>query len=147
MYRDILVPTDGSKLSEKAVETGAKFAKAFGAKLHILHVRPPQDRAPFAEGAATIFLSKEQVRKQIADEEWKLLSAAGGVASACGISAETEYVSNASPFEAIIHVAQERKCDMIVMASHGRKGISGLILGSETQKVLTHTDIPVFVIR
>ena len=147
MYHDILVPTDGSKLSEKAVETGAKFAKTFAAKLHILHVRPPLDRVIYSEGAATIYLPKEQVRKQIADEEWQLLTAAGEVAKACGISAETEYVLSQSPYEAIIRVAQERKCDRIVMASHGRKGISGLILGSETQKVLTHTDIPVFVIR
>ena len=147
MYRDILVPTDGSKLSEKAVETGAKFAKAFGAKLHILHVRPPQDRVIYSEGAATIYVPKEKVRKTIAEEEWKLLNAAGEVAKSCGMSAETEYVENQSPHEAIIRVAQERNCDLIVMASHGRKGISALILGSETQKVLTHTNIPVFVIR
>jgi len=147
MFRDILVPTDGSKLSEKAVETGAKFAKAFGAKLHILHVRPPLDRTIYSEGAATIYVPKDQVRKQIADEEWQLLASAGQVATACGISAETEYVLSQAPYQAIIRVAQERNCDLIVMASHGRKGISALILGSETQKVLTHTAIPVLVIR
>jgi nucleotide-binding universal stress UspA family protein len=147
MYHDILVPTDGSKLSEKAVETGAKLAKTFGARLHILHVRPPLDRAPFAEGAATIYVPKDQARKQIADEEWQLLSAVEQVAKACGISAETEYVLSSSPYQAIVRVAQERKCDLIVMASHGRRGISALILGSETQKVLTHSTIPVFVVR
>ena len=147
MYRDILVPTDGSKLSERAVETGAKLAKNFGAKLHILHVRPPLDRTPFQEGAATIYVPKDQVRKQIAEDEWKLLAAAGEVATACGVSAETEYVLSAAPHEAIIRVAKERKCDLIVMASHGRRGIAGLILGSETQKVLTHTATPVLVIR
>ena len=147
MYRDILVATDGSKLSEKAVDTAAKLAKTFGAKLHILHVRLPVDHVIYSEGAATIYLPKDQVRKQIADEEWQLLSAAGDVAKACGVSAETEYVLSISPYEAILRVAKERKCDLIVMASHGRRGISGLILGSETQKVLTHSTVPVFVIR
>jgi len=147
MYHDILVSTDGSELSAKAVDTAAKLAKAFGAKLHILHVRPPADRVMYSEGAATIYVPKEQIRKQIADEEWKLLSAAGDVAKACGVSAETEYVLSTSPYQAILRVAKERNCELIVMASHGRRGISGLLIGSETQKVLTHTSIPVFVIR
>ena len=147
MYHDILVSTDGSELSGKAVETGAKFAKAFGAKLHILHVRPPVDRVIYSEGAATIYVPQDQVRKQIADEEFALLAAAGEVAKSCGVSAATEYVVNSSPYEGILRVAKERNCDLIVMASHGRRGISGLLLGSETQKVLTHSTIPVFVIR
>ena len=147
MYHDILVATDGSALSGKAVETGAKFAKAFGAKLHILHVRPPVDKVIYSEGAATIYVSNDQVRKQLETEEWQLLSAAGEIAKASGVSAETEYVLNASPYEGILRVAKERACDLIVMASHGRRGISAMLLGSETQKVLTHSVVPVFVIR
>ncbi len=147
MYHDILVATDGSELSGKAVKTGAQFAKAFGAKLHILHVRPPADKVIYSEGAATIYVPKDQVQKQIAAEEWQLLSAAGDIAKACGVSAETEYVLNASAYEGILHVAKERACDLIVMASHGRRGISAMLLGSETQKVLTYSSIPVFVIK
>jgi len=147
MFKHILVPTDGSGFSNKAVATAARLAQSLGAKLLLLHVRSPIDSPHHVEGGALSKLGGKVVMQEIEDEERKLLNVALGIAAASGMKAETAFVAGYSPYDAIIRIAREQHCDLIVMASHGHGGISGLLLGSETQKVLTHTTIPVLIVR
>lgn len=147
MFKKALVSTDGSAFSNKAVATAARLAQSLGAKLLLLHVRSPIETPHHVEGGALSHLGKNAVMREIEDEERKLLDAALEITAAEGIKAETAFIAGYSPYEAIIRVAREQNCDLIVMASHGRGGISGLLLGSETQKVLTHTTIPVLIVR
>lgn len=147
MFKHILVATDGSGFSNKAVSSGARLAKSLGARLLLLHVRSPIESPHHVEGGALSNLGGEVMMREIEDEERKLLDAALEIAAADGTAAETAFVAGYSTYDAIIRIAREQGCDLIVMASHGRRGISGLLLGSETQKVLTHTTIPVLVVR
>ncbi len=147
MFKHILVTTDGSGFSNKAVSTGARLAKSLGAKLLLLHVRSPIESPHHIEGGALSNLGGKVMMQEIEDEERKLLDAALEIAAADGASAEPAFIAGYSTYDAIIRIAREQSCDLIVMASHGRSGISGLLLGSETQKVLTHTTIPVLVVR
>lgn len=148
MFKHILVPTDGSGFSNKAVSAAARLARSLQAKLLLLHVRSPIETPHHVEGGALSHLGgKKAAIQEIEDEERKLLDAALTIAAADGVKAETAFVAGYSPYDAIIRIAREQHCDLIVMASHGRGGISGLLLGSETQKVLTHTTIPVLIVR
>jgi len=147
MFKHILVATDGSGFSNKAVETAARLAQSLGAKLLILHVRSPLESPHHVEGGALSTLGAKAALQEIEDEERSLLEAAVTIAANQGIKAETAFVGAYSAHEAIIRIAGEQHCDLIVMASHGRRGIAGLLLGSETQKVLTHTSIPVLTVR
>ena len=147
MFKKVLVSTDGSAFSNKAVATAARLAQSLGAKLLVLHVRSPIETPHHVEGGALSHLGKKAVMLEIEDEERKLLDAALEIAAADGMKADTAFIAGYSPYEAIIRVAREQHCDLIVMASHGRGGISGFLLGSETQKVLTHTTIPVLIVR
>ena len=128
MYRNILIATDGSELSEKAVNHGIALAKRIGAKVTVLTVVQPLHTftAEYAE---------------------KTLGAAARLAEAAGVECEGVHVKHDFPYRAIIDTAASKGCDLIVMASHGRHGISALVLGSETVKVLTHSKIPVLVHR
>jgi nucleotide-binding universal stress UspA family protein len=128
MYTNILIPTDGSELSEKAVSHGIGLAKRIGAKVTVLTVLPPFQifRAEHAE---------------------KTLGAAARLAQAAGVACEGVHVEHDYPYQAIIDTAASKGCDLIVMASHGRHGISAVLLGSETMKVLTHSKTPVLVHR
>ncbi|HEY5290862.1 MAG TPA: universal stress protein [Burkholderiales bacterium] len=147
MFQNILVPTDGSEFSNKAVSTAARLAHLLHAKLLVLHVRSPIESPHHVEGGALTHLGGEIVMEEIEDEERKLLDAALAIAAADGTAAERAFVAGYSTYDAIIRIAREQHCDLIVMASHGRRGLSGLLIGSETQKVLTHTTIPVLVVR
>lgn len=147
MYARILVPTDGSKLSDKAVQEAAQLARALGSVLLVLHVRSPMDIPHHAAGGALTDLGERKIMEEIEEEEKKLLEAAMEIAAAAGISAETAFVADLAPYEAIIRIARDEHCDLIVMASHGRRGVRGLLLGSEAQKVLTHTGTPVLIVR
>lgn len=147
MFKNILIPTDGSVFSNKAVATAARLAQALQATLLLLHVRSPIESPHHIEGGALSNLGGEVMMQEIEDEERKLLDAALEIAAADGVKAETAFVAGYSTHDAIIRIASEQHCDLIVMASHGRRGISGLLMGSETQKVLTHTTIPVLVVR
>lgn len=147
MFKHILVPTDGSRLSDKAVATAAQLAQSLHAKLLLLHVRSPIETPHHVEGGALSTLGGKVVMQEIEDEERKLLDASLAIAAATGLKAETAFVAGYSTYDAIVRIAGEQKCDLIVMASHGRRGISGILLGSETQKVLTHTSIPVLIVR
>jgi len=145
MLSKILVPTDGSELSNKAVQGAVETAKKLNARLVGMTVTEPY---PFTSGQSRASLQghdnyDDRMRAQ-AEERFAPLQAA---AAAAGVPLETVVQSSNSTYEAIIGTAKERGCDSIFMASHGRRGLRGLLMGSETQKVLTHTDIPVLVFR
>lgn len=147
MFKNILAATDGSGFSNKAVATAARLAHTLDAKLLLLHVRSPIETPHHVEGGALSNLGGAVVMQEIEEEERKLLDAAQALAAAEGAAAETAFVAGYSTYDAIIRIAREQNCDLIVMASHGRRGISGFLMGSETQKVLTHTTIPVLIVR
>lgn len=147
MFRHILVPTDGSGFSNKAVTIAARLAQSLAAKMLVLHVRSPIESPHHVEGGALSNLGGKAAMQEIEDEERKLLDAALELAAASGTTAATAFIAGYSTYDAIIRIAREQHCDLIVMASRGRQGISGLLLGSETQKVLAHTTIPVLIVR
>lgn len=145
MYDRILIPTDGSELADKAVDQGLALAEAVGSKVTV--VRVTNVPAPMVYEGVVVALPTEEIRAEIAArvaDHFKLLESK---ASALGVAVETVHVENDSPWEAIIDTAKAKSADLIVMASHGRRGLSAVLLGSETQKVLTHTTIPVLVCR
>jgi len=148
MYKNILVATDGSKLSAKAVKAAVDMARDLGAKLtgfYVMHEFPSQ---VYTEGAS--FAKYVTPKQYLATEKERAAKVLEGVereAAKAGVDVTTTASQDQSPFEAIIEAARKRKCDLIVMASHGRRGLSALLLGSETQKVLTHSKVPVLVVR
>ena len=145
MFKSILVPIDGSKLSFKALDMAAKLATAHSAKLTVLTATPDFPMIVGGEGymikpinAKQWGTATQRRSELIAEQVAKLLKEVPYTFTA---------VTSDRPYDAIIRVAKKRKCDLIVMASHGRRGLSALLLGSETTKVLTHTTIPVLVCR
>jgi nucleotide-binding universal stress UspA family protein len=144
MYRNILIPTDGSALSEMAIEYGVTLAKATNAKVTALTVSVPFNGLSLAQGIA---LDREQYKEKTADLAAKYLSAAKDAAAAANVTCDLLHVEHDHPYRAIIETAKEKGCDVIVMSSHGRRGVAALVLGSETLKVLTHSSIPVLVFR
>jgi nucleotide-binding universal stress UspA family protein len=148
MYKTILVPTDGSELSHRAVREASRLAVALGSTLLILHVRSPMEMPHLVEGGALARLPRAALLEAFEAEERDLMDRAVGVAREAGAEAKPAFVSGTSPYEAILSVAAEQHCDLIVMASHGRRGLSGLLMGSETKKLLTHVvDTPVLIVR
>lgn len=145
MYRHILIPTDGSVLSEKAIDYGMALAKSVNAKVTVLTVSMPIH--VFAAEPGLITDPPKQHQKRTAELAAKYLNVAKEAASAAGVSCDTMHVEHDQPYLAIIDTATQKSCDLIVMASHGRRGISAIVLGSEAVKVLTHSTIPVLVIR
>jgi nucleotide-binding universal stress UspA family protein len=145
MYKHILVPTDGTEFAARAVDHAVALAKLTGAKLTGVTVLPPL-RVMAVEGA---FLSEtpEDYKRWVAEVAQERLEGLKAAAAAAGVTFETVFVENDQPFQGIISVAMDKNCDLIVMASHGRRGMSAVLLGSETQKVLTHSGIPVLVYR
>jgi nucleotide-binding universal stress UspA family protein len=144
MFKHILLPTDGGELSMKAVRHGMLLAKQLGAKATAIIVRRPL-REFVAEGI-TIPVSEEQQKDYIQQMD-KLLEAARAEAKNDGIDCEAIQVVNDEPWRGIVEAAKAKGCDLIVMSSHGRRGVSAFLLGSETQKVLTHSSVPVLVYR
>jgi nucleotide-binding universal stress UspA family protein len=146
MYKSILLPTDGSALSLIAVDNGLKFAKAVGAKVtgfYVIVEREPEsfeDYAPVEVKAPRL----EEVARQEADRYLKVIA---DKARAAGVPCETRSMRHGSPHQAIITMANNTGCDLIIMASHGRKGVTGELVGSETARVITNCKIPVLVYR
>lgn len=147
MFKHILVPTDGSGLSAQTVVRATQFAKEIGARITFLYARPDYPVAYFGEGALVDPTSPEVFAETTAKAAQEILSRANAAAAAAGVASTSKAVINDLPYEAIIDTAKAEGCDLIFMASHGRRGLSGLLLGSETHKVLTHTTIPVLVYR
>ncbi len=138
MYTHILIPTDGSELAGKAVQHGMALAKLIGAKVTLLTVLPPE--------MITTDTQMNEIRKERMQKDAEEILGAV-VMQAAGFACETIQVEHEDPYQAIIDTADLKGCDLIVMASHGRRGISAIILGSVTVKVLTHCKIPVLVYR
>ena len=147
MYKHLLVATDGSKLSGKAVAHAIALAKPLGAKITAFYAAPEMPLPVYAEGVVFQPLSKKEYTASMTKEANKVLEAVVARAKAAGVSCTGSHAIAPSPWEAILAASKRTKCDVIVMASHGRRGVSALLLGSETQKVLTHSKIPVIVVR
>lgn len=145
MFKHILLPTDGSELSEAAIQKGVQLAKSINAKVTGFHVILPFHVFTFQ--TEMLEDTKEQYEKDSKAHAERSLDVIKRTAEEAGVWCDTDYVIESHPYEAIIRAAEEGQCDLILMASHGRKGVQGLLIGSETQKVLTHTKIPVLVVR
>lgn len=148
MYRRMLIATDGSRLSRKAMEEGVALARSVGAVVVGLHVRPPAMLPYFTEAPVVLPAKTEAlIQKQGIAAAKKYLAKMETLASKAGVAFKGVQVEDMSPADAIVRIARKEKCELIVMASHGRRGLSRLLLGSETTHVLTHTRIPVLVVR
>ena len=146
MYKNILLPVDGSELSEKAVMECVRFAKSAGAKVTVIHAvsRYHLNYSGMPQIVRKIEKDHEDEAKQLA-QDWidKLVTRI----RAEGVDCEGLIVLGDSPDEEIIGLADQRKCDLIIMASHGHKGLNAVLMGSETLKVLTHSKIPVLIVK
>jgi len=145
MFKNILIATDGSELAWKAVEHGVALAKSIGAKVTVVTVTLPFHI--FTLDPLVVEDTADQYDKRIQEHAEKLLGGIATAAKAAGVACDTVHVEHEHPYRAIIDTANSRGCDLITMASHGRRGVSALLLGSETVKVLTHSKIPVLVHR
>lgn len=145
MYKKILIPTDGSPRSAVAIAQGVALAKSTGATVMGVTVSAPFHT--FALDPTMVSDTKETYKKDCERQAANYLGAIKTAASAAGVPCEVTHMDAEHPYEEIINTAKTAGCDLIVMASHGRRGASALILGSETVKVLTHSKIPVLVCR
>ncbi|MGV3571170.1 MAG: universal stress protein [Ramlibacter sp.] len=147
MYRRILVPTDGSTLSQKAVASAIGLAASLGAEVVALNV-VPRYPASYMDGALDISVTEVARVEQVwAERGREMADAVREAAERAGVKAKAVTVSSDLVAEAILGAVRKHQCDLVVMASHGRKGLQRLLLGSETQHVLTHGDVPVLVLR
>ena len=144
MYRCILVPTDGSELTAKAVSSAVALAKLCGARLHAITVTEPYPYSPLAEAQPIEPQEFLDAEMRLAEQR---LKAVGDAARAAGLAYDSSSVEGAQPWRGIVDEAGRVGADLIVMASHGRSGLGALLIGSETQKVLTHTSTAVLVVR
>jgi nucleotide-binding universal stress UspA family protein len=145
MYKHILIPTDGSELAGKAVHHGIALAKEMGAKITVVMVSMPFH--VFTLDPMVVEDTPVQYKKRMDEYIARTLGAIADKAKVAGVTCETLHIEHEHPYRAIIEAANSKGCDLITMASHGRRGISALVLGSETLKVLTHSKIPVLVHR
>jgi len=150
MYRHLLLPTDGSSLALKGVRAGIGLARALGARVTAVYVAP--EYLPPIYGEAMVYaapggFSPAAWKKHIAGLSAKALGAVEREARKAGVRFASHCVTDAQPWAGILRAARAKKCDAVAMASHGRGGLGGLLLGSETTRVLAHSKIPVIVIR
>jgi nucleotide-binding universal stress UspA family protein len=145
MFKHILLPSDGSPLSEAAMRKGIQFAKTINARVTGFCVTPKLRYFSYDSDIGREF--EKQAAAAVQAEVAKNLLAIKKAAKEAGVPCDTAQEKSDEPYEAIIAAAQKRQCDLIIMASHGRRGGEGLLLGSETQKVLTHSKIPVLIYR
>lgn len=145
MYKQILIPTDGSPLSEMAIKQGIAFAKALNARITGISVTPPFHAIVVEPMTITDTPADwDKAYQTLAEGHLSVIREA---AKAEGVPCETVHAIDDNPYNAIIETAKSRGCDLIFMASHGRRGVAAFVLGSETTKVLTHSKIPVLVCR
>jgi len=148
-YKHILVPTDGTSLSLKAAKQAASLAKDLKAKVTAVYVIPPWTPPMTDEGSAiaTLAFTEAQYRKDMEARASKALDKVAVAAAGSKVECDTLSIGGAQPWEGILKAARAKKCDLIVMASHGRGALRSLVLGSETTKVLSHSRTPVLVCR
>ncbi len=144
MFQHILIPTDGSELSDKALAAGIDFAKAMDASVLVITVVEPYSYSNLSEYRPESIDQYDSRVKEMAQERLEL---AREMVERKGVKCQVQAYKSFSPSEAIIQAATENNCDLIFMASHGRQGLAAVLLGSETQKVLTNSKIPVMVYR
>ena len=144
MYKRIIVPTDGSDITAKAVSTAVALAKLSGASLVTLCVKEPFPYSAISEMQPVPPQEFYDAQERIAAGRVQAVLAA---AAAAGVPAEGATVEALHPWEAILDAAKQKGCDVIVMASHGRRGMAALLIGSETSRVLTHSPLPVLVVK
>jgi len=147
MYHRILVPTDGSALSKKAIKGAVELAAAVGAEVVALNVVPRYPMSYFEGGITIAPAEVARVERSWAEQGQALADDVSKAAAKAGVRAKAVTIRSDLVAEAILAAARKHKCDLVVMASHGRKGLKRLLLGSETQHVLTHGNIPVLVLR
>ncbi len=147
MYKRILVATDGSDLSKAAVQSATELAAAVGAELVALYVVPRYPVSYFEGGIAISMDDIARTEKQWSDKGQAVVDAVQQSAQAAGVTTRAVVAQSDLVAESIMNTAKKHDCDLVVMASHGRKGIQRVLLGSETQHVLTHSTIPVLVLR
>ncbi len=144
MYQRILFPTDGSDITSKALQSAIGLARLTAAEILVLSVKDPFPYSAVSEMQPVPPQEFYDAQERVAAARVK---AAVDAAAAAGVPVRGHTVEALHPWEAILDHAKAQQCDLIVMASHGRRGLSALLLGSETQKVLTHSDLPVLVVR
>jgi len=147
MFRHILIPTDGSPVSAKAVKAGIAFAKQIGAKVTGYCALEPVYAQIYGEGYMITGRALTQMEKRARQVGERYVSGIGKAAKAAGVPFQGHVSKADSPYAGIIAAATQKHCDLIFMASHGRHGLAALIMGSVTHKVLTHSRIPVLVHR
>ncbi len=147
MFKHILVPTDGSELSQETVRRAVAFAREAGARITAFYAKPEYPVTYYGEGALIDPTTPEKFAELAEQQAQQVLSFVEQVCAEAGVDCGKLALTSDVPYEAIIEAADRSGCDLIFMASHGRRGISGLLLGSETNKVLTHSKIPVLVYR
>jgi nucleotide-binding universal stress UspA family protein len=147
MFKSILVPTDGSPLSNKAIRRAVRLAKEQKARVIGFHVGPQWQPQRHGGSTLTGFVSPRQHSEIVRQTALRHFGPLKRAAAAAGVQCKCLHTEGAYPYEEIVKAARRNRCDLIVMASHGRRGISRLILGSETNKVLAHTTVPVLVER
>ena len=147
MFKHILVPTDGSELSQATAKSAVAFAKEAGARITIFFAKPEYPIAYFGEGALIDPTTPEKFAELAEQQATEYMGEVQAMCAEAGVACSTVAATSDVPYEAIIEAADKAGCDLIFMASHGRRGISGFLLGSETNKVLTHSKIPVLVYR
>jgi len=145
MYKHILIATDGSELSKRAIDLGVPFAKALNAKVTGIIDSRPWEHAAHRDLMRVV--ERDSYERRASESAKKCLAEITLVANAAGVECDVVHTTNGHPCDGIISAAKSQGCDLSVMASHGWRGLSGLLIGSETKKVLTHTDIPVLVCR
>lgn len=145
MFKHILLPTDGSEFSAAAIHSGLQLAKLVGASVTAFYVVP--EFHTYTHRVEVEQDARDRFAKDCETHALQVLSHVEDTAKAAGIRCDRAWTISDHPYEAIIKTSIDKACDLIVMASHGRKGVQGLLLGSETQKVLTHSKIPVLIYR
>jgi|SRR5688572_25812812 len=147
MFKHILIPIDGSDVSRKAIRAGIELAGEIGAKVTAFHAEAPVPDHVYGEGYLADKRLVAEFESRARDYSEKCLLAVAAAGKAAGVPVETLVVKSPVAYRGIIDAAKRRKCDAIFMASHGRRGLSGLLIGSVTQQVLSHSKIPVLVFR
>jgi nucleotide-binding universal stress UspA family protein len=147
MFRRILCATDGSKRSAHAVKTAAVLAHDAGSMLTLIHVTPDYRTPYYPDGVMIDWPSEKDYRRDCKAAAEKVFEKDSAIAQKEGVSVDTVHLFGDSPADEILATAKRAKADLVVMASHGRKGFEALLLGSETQKVLARTLVPVLVVR
>lgn len=147
MFKHILVPTDGSELSQETARRAVSFAREAGAKVTAFYAKPEYPVTYYGEGALIDPTTPEKFAELAEQQAQQVLGYVEQLCADAGVPCTRMALTSDVPYEAIIEAAGSAGCDLIFMASHGRRGFSGLLLGSETNKVLTHSKIPVLVYR